>query len=826
MFCQQVGICCPRLSLPTQHDKPEPCSSCSGKRDQKLRLIRERWMLRFTRASIAIAYVLATTNAFAANLQPGEIDGWVNDAIGQALPSVSIVAQDQHGKVLASTHSDAGGHFHFSHLAAGVYAIIATKADFQTGTDIVMLDQAGGKSSHITLASQKALSVHVQANKITRARNEISTDNGGSSTYHISSADINAMPQGADTPFNQVLLQAPGVVQDSFGQVHVRGEHADLQYRINGILLPESISGFGQTLDSRFIDSVNLVTGALSAEYGLRTAGIVDIHTKTGALDQGGNVDIMGGDRNTGQLSANVSGHKDNFSYYLEASSLQNNLGIENPMPTANAIHDASVQNTAFGYFSWTLNDSLRASAMFGVADDRFQIPDIIGQTPQYTLAGVNNYPSQNLNEQQHETTQYGLFALQGTAGSAFDYQLSAFSRYSRVAFSPDVPGDLIYTGVASQVLRTALENGLEADTTWHLNAAHTIRSGLFVSSEQAVSNSDFLTFTANSAGAQTSTTPIALTNSNSLPMQLFGVYAEDEWKLTDKLTIDDGLRFDQVSGYVTGHQMSPRLSAIYQWTPQTVAHAGYAHYFTPPPDELISNQAVNSVQGTTNAQPGGTLNSPIKPESSDYFDVGIDHHLTQNLTAGLDSYYKYVTNLLDEGQFGSALLYTPFNYAQGKVYGEEFTLNYRQDNFSSYFNLAHSTALGKGIESAQYNFSPAELNYIANNWVHLDHDQTWTASSGLAYTLHQMTYTADLIYGSGLRNGFANTSHLSGYTQVNVAAMRHIVLPAWGSAEVRLIVLNLFDSSYEIRDGTGIGVGAPQYGPRRAVMTEFSKPF
>ena len=87
------------------------------------------------------------------------------------------------------------------------------------------------------------------------------------------------------------------MVQDSFGQLHVRGDHANLQYRINGVQLPEGITGFGQVLSPRFAHSISLLTGALPAQFGLRTAGIIDIKTKEGLLDNGGDVEFYGGQR-------------------------------------------------------------------------------------------------------------------------------------------------------------------------------------------------------------------------------------------------------------------------------------------------------------------------------------------------------------------------------------------------------------------------------------------------------------------------------------------------------------------------------------------------
>ena len=92
----------------------------------------------------------------------------------------------------------------------------------------------------------------VSAKRLDAARNALSPDTG-SSVYKFDTDDIARLPLGDATPLNQVLLQAPGVVQDSYGQLHVRGDHSNLQYRINGVIIPEPISGFGQMLDLSLI---------------------------------------------------------------------------------------------------------------------------------------------------------------------------------------------------------------------------------------------------------------------------------------------------------------------------------------------------------------------------------------------------------------------------------------------------------------------------------------------------------------------------------------------------------------------------------------------
>ena len=135
--------------------------------------------------------------------------------------------------------------------------------------------------------------------------------------------------------------------------MHVRGEHANLQYRINDVLLPEGITGFGAELNTRFADRVQLITGSLPAQYGFRTAGIVDIHTKSGAFEPGGDVSMYGGSYDTLTPSFDLGGSKGNFNYFMDGSYNHNGIGIENPTSSATPIHDDTDQFKTFSYLSW-----------------------------------------------------------------------------------------------------------------------------------------------------------------------------------------------------------------------------------------------------------------------------------------------------------------------------------------------------------------------------------------------------------------------------------------------------------------------------------------
>ena len=82
----------------------------------------------------------------------------------------------------------------------------------------------------------------------------------GASKYTFTARDINGLPQAEATPLNQVLLQMPGVALDQNQEIHIRGEHAGVQYQMNGILLPLDTNNdptFTQPLDSYFVKSVS-----------------------------------------------------------------------------------------------------------------------------------------------------------------------------------------------------------------------------------------------------------------------------------------------------------------------------------------------------------------------------------------------------------------------------------------------------------------------------------------------------------------------------------------------------------------------------------------
>src|SRR5699024_6159464 len=184
----------------------------------------------------------------------------------------------------------------------------------------------------------------------------------------------------------------------------------------------------------------------------------------------------------------------------------------------------------------------------------------------------------------------------------------------------------------------------------------------------------------------QTGTTPIRIRDGHRFTAKTWSVYVQDEWSIGDKLTLNYGLRGDIYKAFRTESQISPRLGLVYQATYNTVLHAGYSRYFTPPATEAITAADIDKFDGTTNAVSDHGNTVPLA-ERSDYFDAGIQQKIGNSLTLGLDAYYRKVQRLQDEGQFGAALVYSTFNFAEGRIKGVELSANYANGPLSVYFN-------------------------------------------------------------------------------------------------------------------------------------------
>jgi hypothetical protein len=728
------------------------------------------------------------------------------------------------------------------------------------GTPAPVARTAPAQTAAQTAAAQQAAETRAFTQKVEtfNQQRENLLPKTGTTSYEITNQQIDNAPQGGNQAIGDLLVtQFPGVSQDSTssGDYHVRNEHANVQFRINGIILPDGISGFSQFLETSFIGKMALITGALPAQYGLHNTAILDITSKDFSTNpQSGSIGVYGGSFGTITPTFEYGGKSGNTEYFFAGREYQSNIGLENPTANAGAIHDFTTRGGFFGYTTTFIDDWTRVSTITGVNSVKYQIPTNPGQSvfpglfPIYGVDATGG-DSAKINQVQYEKNAFGVLAWQRDLGDV-NMQLAYFSRYNSLSFVPDNFGDLLFNGVASNVFRSSFMNGIQADGAYKINEVHTIRSGFNASAEQGIVRTVSTAEPCCDASGNATGGPFTFADPSIKMGYLVGGYIQDEWRLTPQLTLNYGARFDEMFQYIDKYQLSPRANFVYKPFWGTTIHAGYARYFTPPLLTLEAQSNVALYEGTTGAPPTNAQNL-ILPERSNVVDAGITQQLLApcptatsvlydkgsiaavpalncpSLEVGMAGFYKRAQDLLDDGQFGAAYTLTAFNYEKGENWGVEWKARFVMGNFTAYGNFSWGRETANTIESNQSLFSADKLDYASKQWINTDHSQLLSSNAGMSYLFSDGTRgSVNMVYGSGLRQGFANTDHVPAYVTFNFGLQRQIWEHGLFDKPItaRFDVVNVLDRIYELRSGTGIGVFAPQFGPRRGYYVGMSQ--
>jgi len=662
-----------------------------------------------------------------------------------------------------------------------------------------------------------------------RARNEgAGVSQTGANDYAVTSQDIKSLPNGENTRLTDVLAQMPGVAIDQNQQIHIRNtEGPQFQYNINGILVPFDVNTnppFVTMFNATFVEKMDLLTGVLPSRYSYATGGVVDIATKDGCSDPGGNVSFQAGQRGTLQPSVQYAGCADRLSYYASALYSQGQTAYSQATPGAAPIHDETHQGQGLTYLTYDLDNGMKLGALFSATASDNQLPNVPDLAPQFALAGNPGMNSSQINSYLDFRDYLGILSLKGEPSQDLSYQIAYAAHWIDQEFKPDNAGELIYQGVASRASHKDIDNTLQGDVTYRLGD-HTIGSGFYLGAYHVMASDRSLVFPVDGDGNQLSTVPQTVTNGTAATNIVTGLYVDDLWQISDSLKMNIGLRWDDLTGFTSANQFDPSVNLIWAATDSTVIHAGYARYMQVPSFLGISPTAYQSFLGTTGAT--GSAGTPIpRVEDDSEFDMGFSQALVPHLTLTQDFYYEITHHYLDTGQFGVVPIFAPFNYGHGFIWGSETAITYRAADLSIYANATIGRNIQKGVVTGQFNYGPDELAYIGSHYKVLDHQPLYGAAMGASYDWEPVSLNLDVTYSSGLRAGFADTERLPTVVQVNAGAEYRITVPGIGKVSDRLTVLNLLDRTNLIRPANGVGIFQSAYGPRRTLLNTVSVPF
>jgi outer membrane receptor protein involved in Fe transport len=749
--------------------------------------------------------------------------------VGQAIVQV----KDQEGTVMSETMSTDAGEFSLAIPDEGTYSISAVQGNLRSEYLVVRGNAMPASPVSLTLAAATELAIEVVAS-LPPLQYRASSE-----TYSLSRKEIETVPRGNNIDLNELLYTIPSAVNGSLKQVHIRQDHANLQLRIDGVPIPDTVSStFSDVVTPRAWERADIILGGPEAQYGNRTAAVIDITSKSGTKPGFGSLQMFGGSNQTVNPSFEYGGTiGEKFRYYVLNSYTSTSRGIDPPTLGHSIFHGQSERNQTYLRGDYQHDNRNNFTWLFLNAVAKYQIPTTPGLDPNVEVVtllqaqhpGFNPVASQAINEFQKENNQYGHMVWRHDVNADNYFSLAGYFRQTRATFKTDPLNALAYTVnvadpfSASDQDRSAYSGGLRLDYTYTPNNQHIIKSGFQVDRTQAVNKTRLYVFDRDPVTDD----PVGGVMSRDADNRLIGwreeLWVQDAWTVSKQVTLNLGVRYDQIQYQVTEGQASPRVGVTYRATQDHVFHAFYGRMFTPPNLEAISFAKLNTT-GTT-AEPDDVTNNKVRAERAHYFEVGSYHALTQKIWMELAAYYKLNHFMSDAGQFGTTPLLNYFAFERGWQRGIDGAIKAQfTDTLNGRANVAWGQCKGYGLQSGHFLLDQKEIDDINSvGGVFCDHSQFVTSSAILSYRmLERTTVTGQMLYGSGLRTGVddgkTNSSHFDSYTTYNLSITHVIPLPNNQKFLVGFDVINLLDEKYFINQGDqSIGLGVAHAGMSRS---------
>lgn len=763
-----------------------------------------------------------------ANAADGDVGPMVTGAVQnqdlRRVPQAVVQVRDQEGTVVATGVTNDGGEFAVSVPQAGTFSVSAVQETYRS--EYVVIKVGTDKPAPVTLTLALTQDIALE---VVSPLPPINTK-ASSETYSVSRREIEVLPRGNNLELHDVLQTIPSAAYGGLKQVHIRQDHANLQFRIDGVPIPDTVSStFSDVISPRAWERADILLGGLESQYGNKSAGIIDITSKSGTRPPFGSVQTFGGSNQTFNPSFEYGGTVgEKFRYYALHSFTTTNRGIE-PRTLKEALHAQSERHQTFLRGDYQSDNRNNFTWLFLNAAAKYQIPttNTLTANAQITaLVGGPTVASQELNEFQKENNQYGHMVWRHDVTADQFFSLAGYVRHTRATFVTDPVNALIYTPDTTEPFsagsqdRNAYSGGVRLDYTYLPNHRHLVKTGLQIDRTQAVNKTRLFAFARDPGTGD----PIGGVLGRDADNRLIGwreeFWLQDQWTPTDQWTFNLGLRYDQIQYLSSEGQLSPRLGVTYKPDRGHAFHFFYGRLFTPPNLEAVSFAKLNTT-GTT-AEPENQSNDKVRAERSHYFQAGSQHALLNDrVTVEFTGFYKLNRFMSDAGQFGTTPLLNFFAFDRGWQRGLDLAVKAQvTDDLTVRGSAAWGQCKGYGLQSGHFLLEQAEIDDInSKGGVFCDHSQFMTSSAVLSYRLgERTTVSGQMLYGSGLRTadigGKTNSTHEDSYTTYNMSITHTFPLGQGQKFLVGFDAVNLLNERYFINRGEGsIGLGAAHAG-------------
>ncbi len=594
---------------------------------------------------ISLSVLLLTTflSSFAQTL----IDGTVRDATGAPVAGAAVHLQRENASEAQSSASGADGAFHFNAVEAGPYTLKVEAASFYPAEHRFVLRARQPLSLTIDLQKKETLQQLVEVRSTYQT---IDPQKTGSS-YTFTHNDLESLPAPLSDNTNDLVNNLmPGASDSHDNFLAVRGTEFSLHEFINGVsFLDNTQPQFSPGVSPQIFETVDMMTGGFTAEYGNRFGGVLDITTRSGANMNGhGDVNFRGATVDNYDLNADYGGQTGRFGYYFFVDGFTSGRYLDPPEPKELYDFGKGSRATAQVDYRAGTNDTFKLLLLGGGAN--FQQPNITEDQE------VGRDAQRHLRQQTAILSWYHTFSPE---------TLLSTSLYERVGSDRVLPTTDPDTPLSS-ASRAPLTLGIKSDLShvWH---SHVIKAGV-----DLVRLRELESFSFDSRGD-----PDTFPNfSGGLHGGQASIYLQDHFSPVRNLWVDLGLRYDYFDLVTTAVQVSPRVGLAYHF-PRTksVLHAAYNRYFSPPPIEysllasFIGNNAVDPDQRVGN----------VRAYGQHYYEVGWSQELHPRISLELNAYLHTGRDSFENHEISISRIFVPINFHAARSEGGELVLNMKQ---------------------------------------------------------------------------------------------------------------------------------------------------
>ncbi|MBV8638613.1 MAG: TonB-dependent receptor [Candidatus Eremiobacteraeota bacterium] len=797
-------------------------------------------MSRISAAALAACFLICSAPAFAATT--GLVRGTVSlSDVPQANAAVTLTGE---GSRFTATTDKSGG-FIFPQVPFGNYRLTVHE---QGLTD---------RTIDVTVTSNSVITANVSMDQLKEIAHSTVTAHAGAGGNPVSvntmqKSQIDTSPNRDD--LNRLIETMPGIVRFSYDEPVANGFHG-ITYEIDGAPLPlATSSNFGQIIDPKVLDSLEVYTGAFPAEYGGSRMGALVNLVSTRLSDQApgsyGNVSVGAGNYAQSLVSLDDLERFKTSELYLSLNTQRNARGLD--APTYTPIHDDSSLGDEFLRYIVQMGTRQTLAVDLSNQLNQFQIP--INTDPNNPIDPIFAPAGTDDVQREYDSFVNLNYSVTSKDGNGV-FQFIPWARWTRIAYEGDLGNDVLALAPNTQFGDPttpdapfyANQIGLQQDrnanyigariSDFRATAHHAWKVGIDAQRENFNATQTFGCYTPDCNPAPSTPPPAppapgyyAISTSQAQPGTLIGIYAQDKWQPYQNLAFNYGLRYDHSTGYVGGSMLEPRIGAnLSDDSGRNVLHAYYGRMYAAPQLEDVRQDCV-LLNGCS-----GEPVYDLQPQRDAYFELGLEHVFGGNFRGYINTFRRTVTNVLDTTQFLNTPLFAVYNNAIGYDSGVELRLQNQMSSGDSWFlTTTVSGSYAGGISGSTFLFptsvngdlpltSPAQLSPE-------DHDQT--VASTLAYT-HRMGAdrswygTLQTNYGTGYPVAFQNVSgaqysgRLPSHTTLDLSLGKDPTKRAIG---FNLDVQNLLNHQYIIKIANGFNT--TQISTGRSFLLRFTQPF